>query len=498
MAEILPIQIEVSDPQMEILESVADTNLFHAGVGSGKSHLGGIITAEFMANNWEIRGFIGANTYGQLSNSTLDRIFNVWKTDFQLERDRDYVVDRIPPEGFVKIGARLKKYNNTISFRNGHLIVLGSMEEYQNIDGTEFGYAILDETKDTPEEAVKEVIIARLRQKGMWLDERGTIHKHDGDGKFRGYNPLYILTSPAKVDWIAKWFELDKHIDQITNTIFSKETYFRKRIGNKLVVISSTYHNEKNLPSGYIDRILEDLAHDEGRRNMQIFGSPLGKAGNEFYTSFDRHRNVVDMPINYEKGIHCSWDFNYNPYITITIHQMTPIPDDDGIHSGKYWSDQIDEICLSSPHNNTEDSCLELIKKYEMLLKNGFFYYGDYSGKNRGTVSKEFKHNYQVVENMMRKYITPGSNRVTVNEFLAKRRDFINKCLSHNGPIRSRVHPRCLNSILDLEYLRVTPEGTKKKEIVHDKTTGDRYEKYGHTSDASDYFHCGAFESYYD
>ena len=65
---------KVSAPQMAILKSTKSLNLFLAGVGSGKTFVGGIISYRFVRKFPKVRGFIGANTYLQLTQSTLFRI----------------------------------------------------------------------------------------------------------------------------------------------------------------------------------------------------------------------------------------------------------------------------------------------------------------------------------------------------------------------------------------------------------------------------------------
>jgi len=157
--------IELTNPQSDVLESTAQRILMHCGVGSGKSHAIGFVALDFARNNPEVRGFIGANTFSQLTKSTLDRVFKVWEDEFMLKRDVHYVIDIIPPPNWKVYGPRLKSYENTITFNNGALIFTASLDNYKVIDGTEFGWACLDETKDTKEEAVKEVIVARLRQR---------------------------------------------------------------------------------------------------------------------------------------------------------------------------------------------------------------------------------------------------------------------------------------------------------------------------------------------
>ena len=56
---------------------------------------------------------------------------------------------------------------------------------------------------------------------------------------------------------------------------------------------------------------------------------------------------------------------------------------------------------------------------------------------------------------------------------------------------------KCEHTLDDMMYLKEDSDGTKLKERGKDPATGVTYEKYGHTSDADDYFICAAFESEY-
>ena len=106
------VEFEFSDPQLEILESTAQIKLFHAGVGSGKTHIIGADNLILAINYPHVRGFIGANTYSQLSKSTLVGVFKLWAS-FGIIRDVHYVVNIMPPPDYKIYGERLERYNNT-------------------------------------------------------------------------------------------------------------------------------------------------------------------------------------------------------------------------------------------------------------------------------------------------------------------------------------------------------------------------------------------------
>lgn len=486
-------EIDISDPQEEILRSTKQRILCMSGQGGGKSHTGGLLAADFAINYPSVRGFIGTNTYGQLTKSTLDRVFKVWLETFGWVKDIEYVVDKIPPAHFNIIGPKLKSYENTISFNNGCLIFLGSLDNYKTIEGSEFTWAILDETKDTKEEAVKEVITGRLRQAGLWINDDGDLFTDEeiaNKNKAKAWNPLYILTSPAKVYWINEWFGLSDKYEEVSKRIFSKTDYYSLITEDKHVVIYSSYHNEKNLSKNYIEQRKKDLAGNQNLIDALVYGSPIAKSGGEFFSQFERLKHVGEVDYLPGHNIHISLDFNLVPYITMTLWQIV---NKDGI----YYVRCFDEICLSSPKNNTEDLCKEFMLKHLNEKISGLFYYGDASGQTHNTASKE--HNFEVLERVLKKYLNQNSNRVmNRNLSVVATRDFCNKAFIEGLPIRILISERCKNFITDLEFMKEAPDGGKLKEHATDPQTKQRYEKYGHTSDTFRYFLVSAFNGLFE
>ena len=72
------IEIELTDPQAAILASNEDRNLWMGGQGSGKTAGMGFLTYNFNAFVPDVMGLIAANTYSQLTNSTLKEILKTW------------------------------------------------------------------------------------------------------------------------------------------------------------------------------------------------------------------------------------------------------------------------------------------------------------------------------------------------------------------------------------------------------------------------------------
>lgn len=512
----IPKILEYSSPQVDIMESTAQRNLMHCGVGSGKSHVIGTLSIEYVINNPEVRGFIGANSYSQLTKSTLDRVFKVWEEDFGFVKGRHYVVDHIPPDSFKKIGPALKSYENTISFNNGAIIFTASLDNYKMIDGTEFGWAMLDETKDTKEEAVKEVIVARLRQVGMFIDKGGVIWKEstlkekvikkifsetsDEEGKWyvnekgdklNGFNPLYIFTSPAKAKWLMNWFDLSKQAEAIEAIIYRKGEYYRKRIGDKLVVIASTYHNIHNLSKGYVDRLIADVGSTPGLVSMLVYGSPFGKTGGEFYSAYQRLKHVKKFDPWEDAAVHLAFDFNLVPYITCTAWQVRY----DKV-TKRYKVRCFREYCLKNPKNNAEALANEIKNTIPHLLKNGVFIYGDYSGKTQDTISNDIRTEFDMIEKVLKQYRTNTWNRVVQNALHVRRRDFMNKMYSGGFNVDIEIEEHCTEMIGDLEFVKESPSGGKLKAKI--TAAGKTFEEHGHTSDSQDYLFCSMFENLFN
>lgn len=465
----------LSKPQEYILTSTKSINLFLAGVGSGKTHIGGLISGYFTQRFPEVRGFIGANTYNQLNTSTMFRIREVWKELFGWVDGRDYVVGQKPPKGFSTEGHNFDSYNGILSFKNGAIRFLGSLDNAKAHDGKAFGWAILDETKDTREDDVKEVILTRLRQPGMYFDKNWQI-ANKGDVAF---NPLYILTSPAKVQWINEWFGLDDHRTEIESLIYAKDTFFSKEKSDKSISISSTYHNAENLPHGYIERVLNNNSDERGK--ALVFGNPFTRTGGEFYSGFSAVRHVGMVEFDPNLPIHVSFDQNVVPYITASLWQV--VRGDEVIGLRKF-----DEFALGNPNNTSERLCEAIAAKYGSRIK-GLFYYGDASGHSRSTKGSET--DYQIVERKLRVWLNNGSDRTQrSNPPVLKRRDFINNMLEGKTRYRILIDAKCKHTIADLTYLKQDQNGLKWKERGKDEISGQTYEKYGHLSDSDDYFFC--------
>ena len=482
---------EISEPQAAMFASTAPISLFLSGKGGGKSHFNGIKSYQLIRDFPDVFGFIGANTYDQLNTSTMFRIREFWKSIGIVEHTKSaphgqYVVSCQPPDNFNTKNHNFDSYHNIVSFNNGCVIFIGSLERARTHEGKEFAWAFLDETKDTREDDVRDVILSRLRQPGIYLV----------DGKLTGkgnqsqqYNPLFITTSPAKVQWINEWFGLSDYAQEIASKIYKKDDYFEKMINKRKVVIASTWHNVHNVGENYIKNLLENNTEERGK--SIVYANPFTTTGGEFYSSFNRLVHVDEVPALTKAHVHISYDFNVVPYMTMTLWQVVP---------GMGKKTQVRcfaEYCLSSPKNTTEAITTDALRDYHKFFENGLFYYGDATGKARDP--RATYHNYDIVQKVLHNYLHNYSDRVPAkNPPVLRRRDFVNALFEGRHDIEILIDHKCKNLIADLEFVKEDQEGKKMKERVTDPVTKQSYEKYGHCSDTLDYVLVQYFNALFD
>lgn len=519
------VNINFSAPQMSVLTSTADRNLFLSGQGGGKTFLEGVISALLVESAPAAVGMICANTYGQLSASTMKEIKKVWAKFFNLTEytkqnpSGDYVSNRYPPVDWNwedKFHERLDESNGTICFKNGALLYKASLDNYKAIDGRNLSWCLLDETKDTKEEAVKMVILGRLRQQGLYIRNNHierlrayfsgaeqldrlvdllpyTTEPETNGIPNRSINPLFMFTTPYKQLWLVKFFNLQDKIEAIKKCVFSETDYFVDQTGNKKVVIASNYHNAQNLPPNFIANLIEDLTDE--LIDLKIYAYPFAKSGKEYAKSFDRKIHVGRVEVLPNAMLHFTVDFNVNPYQSGIVYQLEHITNNPQMRWNGFDTyiicRAIKEYALKYPKNEAYYLGESFVADFEELLHYGFYLYGDASGQNRlGT--KDTKTLFSDVLNGMGDYRHLAHLRIPksnprykhIGKGMLGRKSFLNILLAGKKPVRMIIDEGCTELIDDLEFCEEDVDGKLSKK----KTKG--VELRGHHLQAKEYFLC--------
>lgn len=509
------LEVELSDPQMVVLSSIASITLDMAGQGGGKSRNIGYDTGMMIQEFPRAKGFIGANTQTQLSQSTLSEVFATWEAIYgfsQYEKVSNptgtFVVDRRPPPHF-KRNYTLRDYRGTISFWNGALIFIGSLENYSAHDGKQFAWAHLDETKDTVEDAVTKVILGRLRQYGLWYDKAGNLYwdevkEHEAEniaGGLQAFNPLKIHTSPAEgvAPWINKMFSLGKFQKEIKRKCEARGAdFFHKEFDGKCAVIYSAYHNEKNLPPGHLQQKAKNLNNPD-LAFMLIDAYPFSKTGGECYPAFNRDAHVRKVTRIKGHTVLQSWDFNVLPHMTClccTVREVIRYKNAVGTKFDEpayglmpVFVTQVlwyKEYCPEPPVSSVEQVGL-LFKEDHDPKDTEVEYYGDSQGLNRieglGSTTR-----FTWVEEAMEAYLHAYSKKVkNPNVGPHSRIKLVNDILAGlYEDIEMYFDTDMTHTIEDFESVKIGPQG-KHKPRPKDKDTGASFEKVGHETDCVEY-----------
>lgn len=388
---------------------------------------------------------------------------------------------------------------------NGSVVEFSGIDDPEKIKGiSSFKRVFMDELSEFDEADFKQV---RKRLRGV-----------------RGQQ-IVCAFNPIDVDHWIKVSVFDKQTQNMMDASLSEDSmrWMSKRLGDptittavsdikdkwegdnivvlgkeyppNFVVMRSTYLNNYWVSGspcgefGFLDvQTIADFEKDrtEDFNSYQIYAlAEWGKTdiGGEMYKSFDTEHHVEHNSYNEELPLHLTFDENVNPYMTLDIHQASGL---------SAW--QIDEVCLEDPRNTLDYTLREFRTRYP---NNGqpIYIYGDATSKKADVKLEKGKNFYTLIENDLRGHGYTVINRVTSsNPNVSVRTKWLDKIFRTGlDGISIKIGANCLKTIADFKYLKEDSDGTKFKEKVKHPVTGIRYEKYGHNTDANEYFYCVYF-----
>lgn len=288
--------------------------------------------------------------------------------------------------------------------------------------------------------------------------------------------PLFQL-SPSYTTVAEKWQGAPIVVDGVTYP-------------PNFVVIKSTYKNNfwvVGSPCGefgfYDVQTLADFERDKLEDfdfySIYALGN-WGKLdrGGEFYKKFSPKKHVSTVTYNPELPLHLTFDENVNPYLTLDIWQG----EDMSVR-------QIDEICLTDPRNTLNETLKEFVEVYRDTAI-PIYIYGDATSKKQDAKLEKGKNFYTLIENYLQGKGYNTTRRVPAsNPNVAMRGAWLNRVFGEGlDDISITIGDKNVKTIADYNYLKTASDGTKFKERAKHPTTKVTYEKYGHNTDANDYF----------
>jgi hypothetical protein len=119
-----------------------------AGRGFGKSFVNGILVMIYVATMPRSRGLLLGPTYTQILTNSLGPMKDAWAWFGYKEwdgKEGDYVVGKKPPPHFAHPYHKPDRYENVITWWNGTMVLLGSMDRPELMRGGNNDWSITDE-----------------------------------------------------------------------------------------------------------------------------------------------------------------------------------------------------------------------------------------------------------------------------------------------------------------------------------------------------------------
>lgn len=315
--------------QIKALKSKKKIIFDGCGIGSGKTDIGCVWTSGKIRNMGPDQiGLIGANSYTQLFDATLRKVFanfRKWGIPF---RPQSLPRSRSPINLEIHNGSHWVE------------ILCRSLDNYEMLSGTEIAFAWLDETWQTKADAL-DVVFGRLR----------------GGDK----DQLQMLMTTTLDDPDSDMYKM------VVDDFDPEEME---------VIYATTYQNEHNLPKGYIKTLKK-------RYSPQLFDRMVltkwvSLMTGLIYTNFDRNLHV-GKDAEFDPALPVCWSHDFN------IGQDKPMSSclaqikKNDLHI-------FDEIILES--SDTNDAVSEFKNRSIAEKANDVIVYGDAAGRAKDTRSK--------------------------------------------------------------------------------------------------------------
>lgn len=438
--EVVPISY--FPKQVAFINAIEYLVAMVGGIGGGKTTalMGWVVGHMYEERGTGTVGGIFANTYQQLSQSTLPELWAVFD-QLGFEHGRDYVYNEAPPAYWNYKSRFKKKHDAVLTVRWWGQAIVRSLDNPKSIRGTTLGWACLDEARDTEQSSV-EIVFGRVRCP-----------------KARSHR-VRIATSPNGFDWVYTMF-VEKPVAD-----------------SRLVQVRSV--DNPFLPPAYIDRLRS--LYDARLAEQELEGKFVPLTAGAVYRCFDRAIHLLNPPNPIETDdYYVSFDFNRTPFCAVLCQPR--------YIDGARGLVVLDEAYLEDA--DTQSMCRYLIDtlmpKYRRAPDPNqpalgvIRVYGDPAGRSRTT-----KNNYSDYDIITREF-QAAYGRDFVPSWAYSAPTIIESVnsvngllLNANGKSRVRVHPRCVKLVKDFEQVRFKP-GTS------DIDKSDKFKMHTHVSDAFRY-----------
>lgn len=265
------------------------------------------------------------NTYTNARTNIVPSLITGWQNYKGWIDGRDFVVGIRPPNHWKRCYTPLVSYKNAISFPNGVVVVIGSLEMVSGLAGNSYQHAYADEVKYDDKSKI-DIIIPALRGNNHYPHSPyylGTTFATDLPNLTKG-NHDWVMEKEKDMDLekVKIAFYVGHQINEINKKIINaiknrKHSDLKKLIANKarwmvkhfkvrknlsMFMISSTFANIDVLSFDYIKNMFKSLGEEEFKQSVLSIKSTL-EAGDKFYTGLDDHHFYASENAEYSESL---------------------------------------------------------------------------------------------------------------------------------------------------------------------------------------------------
>ena len=362
--------------------------------------------------------------------------------------------NKIKPANFIR---RFNQETQVVTFTNGSELIFfpEGFKDDKDLDrwkGLDVNGFLLEEIDELQEASFYKAI----ERAGSWVIKGGKTPP-----------PLILATCNPSQGYVKNLF----YDPWKKGTLPKRWHYIQSRIFDNPYMPEKYVQSLKQLPK------YEYAVFVEGDWEIKLM------TGGEFYKCFSLERNVKALEYEDELPLHITFDENVNPFMTLNIWQ--------GEGSRVF---QIDEICSEHPNNTLRLTCNEFKRRYPPGTIAGLFVYGDATSKKADVKLEKGYNFYKLIARYLKAYY-PRFRVPKANPSIVMRGNFINTIFETNfDSIYTYIGDNCKRTIADYTNVKEAADGSKQKAMETDPKTKVRYQKWGHTTDANDYFLCQYFK----
>jgi len=458
-----------NDKQKAYIEALPKTKVFVGGRGCGKSHVIGISIYDKITAMPRSRGFLSSTTYNQLLTKTWPGLKACWDS-IGLKQGVHYVKGKQPPKWFDEPISDVTSHKYLITFCNGSIIELISMDRPDGGRGGSFDHGDIDEAALLKREHFTKVLLPALRGNRMlWKDE-----------------PLWQQVGMfSSMPWKSTGLWL---LDYEEKARVSPERYF--------YLTATAYDNLEIIGQEGIDRMKEEMTYLEFE--MEVMNKKMVKTEDAFYEGFNTAHHCYAPKYKYATNRQTGEDYTAAS-LDVDPNALLDVSWDFGRFSCcSVWQEKrtrisIQELMLAAFKTNTNQRLADVVTKFCGHFAGHKFKLVRLWGEPRGHdpnvlmtdsnydfLTKEFKKRGWRVEVMA----VPKQSRKQTT-----RRTYMTTILAEDtkGYPQLRINQdTCKWAIIAIQNTEADPDGSKNKSTEKDKSFPQEHAP--HITDTVDYY----------